>query len=224
MNRKATKDVFDKLEDNLHRLEQIITDDIKDMFNSKDSFIFLTLFDKFTTLGLEDRKFAQFLAEFKDNLRNKKRNAEGMLFDEIDKDKSTKDKVVIAAKLDLLETLMREFLHINDTNIENEGFFLSEYVGIDKESISTDIELYNETLDDLTTRTIRDDSKLLDRQNRISLLAMVAYSYKEDKDLDDWLTEYAKNNNMYLTDQKRNYFRMKSDFERFCDDKSRISA
>lgn len=61
LNKNATKDEFEKLEDNLHRLENIITDDIKDIFNSKDSFIFLTLFNKFTDLGIEDIQFANFL-------------------------------------------------------------------------------------------------------------------------------------------------------------------
>ena len=52
-------------------------------------------------------------------------------------------------------------------------------------------------LKDLENNTIRDGSKLLDVANRLSLLAMVAYSYKNDVDLDDWLEDYAANNNMY---------------------------
>lgn len=42
---------------------------MKDIFNSKDSFIFPTLFDKFTKLDVEDVKFAHFLMEFKNNFR-----------------------------------------------------------------------------------------------------------------------------------------------------------
>ena len=42
-------------------------------------------------------------------------------------------------------------------------------------------------LKDLENNTIRDGSKLLDVANRLSLLAMVAYSYKNDVDLDDLL-------------------------------------
>lgn len=226
LNDNATKDVFEKLEDNLHRLERIITDDTKNIFNSKDSFVFLTLFDKFTELNLKDSKFAQFLQEFNENLRGTRKNKENMLFDEIDKDKSTKDKVVIAAKLELLETLMKEYLHIGETDsvMDSEEKFISENVEIDIETVSEDIEFYNETLDELTMKTIRDGSKLLDKQNRNSLLAMVAYSYKIDEDLDDWLTTYAKNNNMYLLDQRRNYLKMRKDFEKYCDIQNRKSA
>ena len=101
------------MEENLHRLEKIITVDICDIFNSKDSFLFLTLFERFTGLGIADIKFAGFLREFKTNMRNTRKNDKGMLFDEIDKDKSTKDTVVVVSKLKMLEKLMNGFLYGN---------------------------------------------------------------------------------------------------------------
>ena len=67
-------------------------------------------------------------------------------------------------------------------------------------------------LKDLEDNTIRDGSKLLDVANRLSLLAMVAYSYKNDVDLDDWLEEYAAKNNAYYMDQRKNYSHMVNDF------------
>ena len=67
-------------------------------------------------------------------------------------------------------------------------------------------------LKDLENNTIRDGFKLLDMANRLSLLAMVAYSYKNDVDLDDWLEEYAANNNTYFMDQRKNYSHMVNDF------------
>ena len=75
------------------------------------------------------------------------------------------------------------------------------------------IRIYMEIcLKDLENNTIRDDSKLLDIANRLSLIAMVAYSYKNDVDLDDWLEEYAANNNIYFIDQRKNYSHMVNDF------------
>lgn len=112
LNTNAEKGEFEHLADNIRRLENIMTDGIKEVFNSKEAFLFLTLFDRFTGLGLEDRRFAEFLTEFQNKLRQKKRNENKLLFDEIDKDKGTKDKSVIVAKLDMLETLMMEFLRI----------------------------------------------------------------------------------------------------------------
>ena len=77
------------------------------------------------------------------------------------------------------------------------------------------MDFYEETLDGLENNTIRDGSKLLDVANRLSLLAMVAYSYKNDIDLDDWLEEYAANNNTYFIDQRKNYLHMLNDFKQY---------
>ncbi|MCH5256465.1 MAG: DUF262 domain-containing protein [Lachnospiraceae bacterium] len=223
LNNCATKEEFENLANNIHRLENIVADDVKDIFDSKDSFIFLTLFDKFTKLGLEDIKFAEFLKEFKYNLRATRLNGEEILFDEIDKAKGTKDKSVIVSKLDMLETLMLEFLNIE--KVEDEGFsideeiFISQNVGIDIEALHEDMDFYKESLEYLKNKTIRDGSKLLNEENQLSLLAMVVYSYKEDKDLDEWMEVYARNNNTYFVDQKRNYLHMKSDFNKFLNSK-----
>ena len=70
-------------------------------------------------------------------------------------------------------------------------------------------------LKDLENNTIRDGSKLLDIANRLSLLAMVAYSYKNDVDLDDWLADYAAKNNTYFVDQRKNYSHMINDFRQY---------
>ena len=67
-------------------------------------------------------------------------------------------------------------------------------------------------LKDLENNTIRDGSRLLEVANNLSLLGMVAYSYKNDVDLDDWLEEYAANNNTYYMDQRKNYSHMVNDF------------
>ena len=70
-------------------------------------------------------------------------------------------------------------------------------------------------LKDLENNTIRDGSKLLEIANRLSLLAMVAYSYKHDVDLDCWLEDYAANNNTYFMDQSKNYSHMLNDFKQY---------
>lgn len=224
LNENASKAEFEKLKENLHRLESVVTEDIKSLFNKKDAFLFLTLFDGFVSLRMNDQKFADFLKEFKENLRASKKNEKGMLFDEIDRDLSTKDKAVIKEKLEMLNCLMEKYLCAENSggqnlNRENNPFdeiaFLAETVGIDKEILKRDISLYHETLDDLEEKTIKLGSKLLDRKNRLSLLAMVVYSYMEDQDLDDWLTEYAEKNNTYYVDQKKNYIHMREDFKRF---------
>lgn len=217
LNDHATEEEFDIFTDNLHRLEKIITKDIKNIFNKKDSFIFLTLFDKFARFGLDDEKFAEFLREFQYKLRSIKRNDKKLLFDEIDKDASTKDKQVITDKLYMLENMMLEFLHIDNDNSSQSNIesFISQNLGINVEAIQTDMDFYNESLNELLDNTVKIDSKLRNEENRFSLLAMMVYSYKEDKDLDEWMTEYARRNNTYFIDQKKNFLHMKNDFEKY---------
>lgn len=224
LNENASKEEFDKLTDNLHRLEHVVTEDIRSLFNKKDAFLFLALFEKFTFLGIKDQRFAEFLRKFKENLRLSKRNEKGLLFDEIDRDLSTKDKAVIMEKMEMLNCLMEEFFCTKNSDRQktngkknnlDEILFLTETLEIDKETLEKDISLYHETLNDLEEKTIKLGSKLLDKQNRLSLLAMVVYSYKEDQDLDDWLAEYAEKNNTYFPDQKKNFRYMREAFERF---------
>ena len=62
---------------------------------------------------------------------------------------------------------------------------------------------------------VDNNTLLLDKENRRSLLAMVAYSYQNDVSLDDWFVDFFKRNDSYLFDQKQNYEFMKKDFEEF---------
>ena len=217
LNDHADESEFDNLADNLHRIENILSEDIYDIFNKKDSFIFLTLFDKFSKLGIDDEKFAEFLREFHVKMRSSKRNDRNLLFDEIDKEASTKDKQVIADKLKMLEDLMNEFLKedINDSYSMSQEEFVAENLNMDIEPVKADIDFYNESLDELLENVVRVDSKLRNPENRLSLLAMMVYSYKEDKDLDEWMSDYAKNNNTYFVDQKKNFLHMKNSFEQY---------
>ncbi|MCR2051048.1 DUF262 domain-containing protein [Acetatifactor muris] len=217
LNDHAKEEEFERFTDNLHRLENIITDDIKDIFNKKDSFIFLTLFDKFAKSEIDDEKFAEFLREFQRNLRMTKRNDKELLFDEIDKDASTKDKQIISDKLEMLEKIMFEFLHIDNTDVEygNMEELIADVLDMEVEEFRDDMKFFNGTLDKLLDNTVKDGSKLLDRQNRLSLLSMMVYSYKEDRDLDNWMENYARNNNTYYVDQKKNFLHMKEDFDQY---------
>ena len=208
LNDNASKDEFDKLLDNIDRLNNVITDTTKILFNSKDCFIWLTLFEKFTQYGLDDAKFGEFLDAFVGGLKDNP--VDEKLFYTADEKGSTKDKSVIVDKLHILETLMKEFLHIEE--LVTPESFVVEMVDMPVETVKEELDCYEETLDGLENNTIRDGSKLLDMANRLSLLAMVAYSYKNDVDLDDWLEDYAAKNNMYYPDQRKNYSHMINDF------------
>ncbi len=218
----ATSEDFDNFEDMVERLEKVVTDDISDMFNSKDSFLWFGLFARFIDTGEDDKRFVEFMAEFARSLHSKE--VDGVTFDKLCIDaktgntRSTKDKYIVVPKMELLEKLMNEFLGISkseDTEAVNTETFISKYVELPLKEVTKDIDCYEDTLNDLENNTIKDDSKLLETDNRLSLLAMVAYSFKNEVDLDNWMAEFASRNNTYFEDQKKNFFYMKSDFEEY---------
>lgn len=213
INENATNKQFKKLNNNIARLENIVTDNTKLLFNARDTFIWFALFDKFTQTGFDDVEFGKFLNAFVTGLRDK--CVDGKQFDRVDDTGSTKDKANIIAKLHILETLMNEFLHIEETENVTPESFVAKMVDMPVETVKDEMECYEETLDGLENNSIRDGSKLLDIANRLSLLAMVAYSYKNDVDLDDWLEDYASKNNTYYMDQSKNYSHMVDDFKQY---------
>lgn len=216
LNVNGSKDEFERLAGNLRRLERVITEDTKALFNSKDTFILLTLFDRFTRLGFEDSRFIDFLREFGLRLRNKRIN--GALYDEADKGKGTKDKAVVILKLGILEALMKEFLCIGTA--PSKEMELLEFVreNVDSDATDRDLEDYQEDLEMLTLN-VDNEKKLLHPENRPSLLAMIAYGYKEDQPIDDWFVHFFMGHDAYQKNQKKNFLYMKQDFERFISEK-----
>lgn len=202
------------------------------LFDAKDSFLWFGLFSRFVKLGIEDNKFADFMNNF-NTLRNVK--IEDISFEGIlSETKSTKDKGIVIKKLNHLEKLMNQYFNIeneneieykvqeddlvpNDTDItttENESF-IADVLNMDLEKVIEEMEVYDETLDSLAEKTIRDGSKLLNDANRKSLLAMVAYSYERDVDLDEWMADYTSKNNTYFIDQRKNFNMMLSSFKNY---------
>lgn len=222
LNEHATEEEFDSFANNLHRLENVITEDIKDIFNKKDSFVFLTLFDRFVKFETDDKKFAAFLREFKNILRAEKRNEKGLLFDEIDKDLSTKDKQVITDKLELLEGLMLKFLHITKKDQEVLTITPKDIIRefIDENVSDDEMEIYEIETNDVSEVIENIESDFLSNRNRPSFVALVAYAFKENADdkLKEWLKNYEKQCCLILN-QKENYLHMRNDFDLFIKNK-----
>lgn len=208
LNENSSIDEFEKLNSNISRLEKIITEDLKDIFNSKDSFIWLTFFDKFTNIGVEDIKFAEFLKSFKDGLRNKE--VDGKLFDTVDQTGSTKDKAIIIAKLHILETLLHEFLLINKEDLEKVNTLIFIQSNVKADATEEDVEFYSDLLNDLTLE-VDNNTKLLDEHNKPSLLALIgcACEYECDDLLDEWIKYWFATNTTYILNQKCNLETMK---------------
>ena len=213
INKNATVDQFEKLNNNIARLENIVTDNTKLLFNARDSFIWFALFDKFTQTGLDDVEFGRFLTAFVDGLRDK--CVDGKQFDRVDDAGSTKDKANIIAKLHILETLMNEFLHINKEDLDEVNVldFIKENVNPDV--TDEDVEFYSEMLDDITLE-VDNDTKLLDEHNRPSLVALVGYACQNEIDdkLVEWIKSFFVNNAMYILNQRENFIYMKNSLQK----------
>lgn len=221
LNENTTRDEFDILKRELDRLELAVGDRYKTIFTSKDSFLFFTLFHKFTLLCDDDLKFAEFLTAFQNDLHSRVVSEYNESFDDVNANRATKDKAVIMRKLTVLEKLMLDFLHreasgcVEEREAVSPQRFISDHTGMAIEEVTEDFEFYNQMLDELAIRTIKDGSPLLNPDNRLSLLAIVAYSLGNDIDLEKWLSEYARENRTYFKDPQKNYLHMKKDLERF---------
>ena len=212
LNSNATKEQFDKFKSNLERLDKVITDDVKDLFTIKNSFIWFTLFDKFTALNIKDIKFNEFLKSFKDGLKDKVICGES--FEMLDVKTGTKSKSLVTAKIEKLEELMYDYFKFNEQDLEDVDVFDFIKNNVKDEVTVDDVEFYCEMLDDLTL-DVDNDTKLLEEHNKPSLLATVCYACENDIDLDDWVKDYFKKNDSYVPNQKENYLHMVADLNNF---------
>ena len=220
----ATTNDFEQFEDMVDRLQQVITDETANMFDSKDSFLWFGLFAKFSKIETDDKKFIEFMTEFSKSLHSKKIN--GVSFDDLN-GRSTKDKNVVIGKINHLDTLMCEFIGAKDTSAVNNEDNILKFVqqNVAKEIEQDDIELYEDCLNDLTL-SLDKDVMLIERQNHYSLVALMAYACKCDKDIymNNWLPKFLGENKSYIKDQRENYIHMKQDFSKYIDKIERIGA
>ncbi|WP_310602374.1 hypothetical protein [Anaerosporobacter sp.] len=209
----ASIEHFECFEEMVDRITNVGNEEVYNMFDSKDSFIWFGLFARFADTGLEDEKFIEFMKEFTSDLHNKV--VDGISFDDLN-GKSTKDKSVVVGKIMHLEKLMQEYLHITNEEDKTEEIATLNFVkdNVDKDITEEDISDYEEDLQTFI-HGVDDKSKLLDGQNHNSIIAIIAYSYEAEIPLDDWFIEFFNRNNTYMRNQKANYLYMKQDLDKF---------
>ena len=204
MNENLNCDMLSTFKNGLDEIVSVMTDGVKEMFTAKNSFLWLATYYKFAKLGLETKKFIEFMEEFNTTLADREWNGE--TFTELNK-VSTKKKNLIIKKLQLLEEFMYEFLHINKEDLEDVNILDFVKENVKSDTTSSDIEFYSELLDDLTIE-VNNNTRLLDEHNRPSLIALVGYACENDIDLDEWIKSYFAVNTMYILNQKQNYLQM----------------
>lgn len=222
LNENATNEEFEMFDNNVKRLEKIITKETKELFSTKDTFVWMTFFNRFTKLGLDDSKFADFLNTFVNELR--KKDVDGKCFDTVDEHGSTKDKSVISDKLHILETLMNDFLHIDnidttdtENNVVEESDNTEETIlsfvqkNANPEATEEDIEFYRDMVEDC----VRVDEPVYQQCER-AVIAIMAYACtkEQDEEFEKWIQKY-KNQTNFSPSQKTNFTYMKNSFDKY---------
>lgn len=226
MKDNAKAEMFDSFEDMVERISKVADDDFLENFNSRDSFIWFGLFAGFVNTGLDDKRFVEFMAEFSRSLHSKKVNGES--FDDLcielktGKARSTKDKYIVISKMKKLMYLMNEYFDIRTENSkEAEAEISSEkeetVLDFVKENVSEEIEGEDIAVyDDMLNDYVKIDSPLYQSCAK-ALIALVAFACKEEKDkeFEQWIKRYEKNNLKFSPSQKTNFIHMKNDFDRY---------
>ena len=219
LNHNSSVDEYRGIEQAFNRLipytDKMENKEVAALFTAKNLFIWMRVFAEFSKMNIPDREFGLFLDSFVKELQYKKIDGEN--WEDIDNNRHTKDKSLINRKVEYLKELMRDFLiSSNQSKGKDMELFIVDVLGLDQKEIQEDLDFYEESLDKLEEETVKDGSKLLDLENRPSLLAMMVYSYKCDRDLDEWLKDFAERNDTYHLDQKKNFLHMRHDFEQYC--------
>lgn len=106
LNENGTISDFDRVNDLLTRLTASIdtTKEIRTLFNSKHTHIFVAAFKTFTEMGHKDSEFGKFLEWFVNGGNGT--DIDGKSWNELGADRSTRDTGVVHKKLDYLVALM----------------------------------------------------------------------------------------------------------------------
>lgn len=114
----ATDEAFDGLEESVDRLDDVLDNETRALFNAKDEFIFLALFDKFKDLDLDDMMFNDFLTEFIHNLQDVK--IDDVSWADYLGMRNTKDKAIVTKKIEHLYQLLEEYINKNSKAVVKE--------------------------------------------------------------------------------------------------------
>lgn len=211
MNENLDCNMLSTFKNGLDEVADVMTDGVKEMFTSKNSFLWFTTYHKFAKLGLETKKFIEFMEEFNTTLANKEWNGE--TFTELNK-VSTKKKNLIIKKLQLLEEFMLEFLHISQDDAKEVDY--KEFVKINvKDVIDEDIDMFQMSAND-ASEELDETSWMLSEQNYPAYLAIVGVAFRKDEEeaFKEWLPIYERNNH-FIRNQQEAFLHMKESFEMY---------
>ena len=212
LDENATTEQFNRLKSYLDRLVEVIGDgSLKELFTTGNTHIWLTVYDKFTKLGLDDNKFVDFMRQFVNELHKEETTD---FIKNVYKSRQSRDKAVIVGKIDGLYELLCEFLHINKEDVEEIDY---------KEFVKANVEdIIDEDIDDIkisandVSEELDENSWMLSEQNYPAYFAIVALAFRKEleDELKTWIKLYVVRNQFILNQQKA-FLHMKESFETF---------
>lgn len=216
LNDVSSNEEFDTVEKYLKRIEAVCLDKHQKTFQSNMIHIWAAVFHEFNKYKLDDSKFEKFVDAFEKELHSKEVSGES--FDDLVALRGTRNKKNVVDKIDLLNDLMKEFLHIKeeflntdeDESIESTYDFVKENVNGELEE--EDVELFDEMVKD----SVKVDSPVYEQCEK-ALIALMAYACQKEKDVEfgDWIKKYDRTDETFSPSQKINYMYLKKDFENY---------
>lgn len=148
INKNASDEDFEWLRGLIERLEDSIDTTVGEMFDSKNSFLWFGLYEKFIKLGLDDSKFNTFMLKLNKGMYAKDEDGkiikdapmtgicvveiDGTTWEELLKNSSTKDVNIVKTRIDFLIKLMCNYFGVDtpeDTDsLDNMNEELLEFV------------------------------------------------------------------------------------------------
>lgn len=219
LNNNSSIEEYKDIEEYFNRIapytDKLENAEVSKLFTTKNMFIWMMLFDRFDKLHIPDDRFGEFLKAFVSGLCETK--IEGENWAEIDEDKHTKDRSVITKKVNYLEKLLIEFLHLDNEEVEEVNTFDFVKENVDSDITEDDIKDFEELYEDLKDE-VDNASNLLKDNNTPSMIALIAYVMGGTitiTNLKKWFIDFFKRNNKYILNQKENYLYMVNDLENY---------
>lgn len=182
------------MERELDRLYEVVGEEDKKMFKANNTFLYLTLFHRFTKYDIDDKWFIEFLHKFNETLHSKEIN--GDCYDYVTKLGGSKQKSHVERKLRIMTDLMEEFLGVNEEYDDNDDDDDDEIIENDsvkipmeRKEIDNCIEEYADYLfGSQYYKEISDDNASFNSCHDLSY-DIIEFNKCYDKDLLEYYTE-----------------------------------
>lgn len=190
MKNNSKVEDFENFEDMVNRITIAIgeNEEVADMFNSRDSFIWFSVFAKVHNDPDSDKKFVEFMAEFTRSLHSKVIN--GVNWESLN-EKSTKDKNSVTARLDYITVLMNEFMsdYVSISEIEE---VISESDSIDDNADEIMELITGEIIDNTFDEDVENKEERRPDNMRLNFVKSIVSGDITEEDIDEY-SDYIEN-------------------------------